>query len=1274
MIMAIPTPALSLYEFLSEAELSQYYSLLKNDLKVTTVAQLKYVEEGDLAQLGMSKPEQRRLRKYFQKVYPQTYLRKFKNMILPKSKDNIDRSSIVFLDSVADRNPVRVPSKHIIPADSIIINKELGIGEFGVVQQGVWTNEDGERIQVAIKCLSKDRMQNNPMEFLKEAAIMHTIDNEHIVRLYGVVLDTTSLMLVTELAPLRSLLECLKEPDLRSNFPVISLCDFTYQICDGMQYLESKRLIHRDLAARNILVFAKNKVKISDFGLSRALGVGKDYYQTNFNVNLKLPIAWCAPECINYLRFTSASDVWAYGVTLWEIFSYGFQPWAALTGQQILEAIDEPSYQRLEQPDCCPKEYYSLMLKCWQHDANKRPKFSDILQLLPECKPEQLQTVKDSSDTSITPKPKKDWLHYKVGDVITVLDKKPLSDCPNLWRGVLNSGKTGLFNPANTVTYLGQNLPTNRPNFSRTGSKAGLYSSKRRIRPEMISGPQGDLKHTGHVGLDGAFFGDISFLGDKYNQLPRQIVTPYKPQDDGEPSNLLARASSDLSDRTPLLTKSNFLNDGKSGPAAETWSDAGSLCEKDYQVNLETNKMVKSTDVIKTNTDVHKLNLGPDHEYHEISDEEDFPSVESPRFETLDFGPSLMDEVFKALGSTNPDPELDEQQSNENNNVRNEIKEITSKVCNREGGKKKQATVKPISAADQHTLDCAIAMAKELASRSMLEVENKSGSDTALESPKTPTTPTRTKFSFKLKPSPKPERRNFSAETQAIPSVQDILTEEAREAYNVLVDKGQHSTSHSSNSDARQHSGESHHRNHNNNSLHTHHHSTIQESRSRVRDSVQSQHASSATVIQHTLTKQTPVTASTNQLGLHTVKSITKSGSSIANGGIQHSTIHQSSPTDNSSQNTKSQPTLLTTTDSSDAEDTMDSNPLRMLRKSGPVRPKVRGNKHGLPASSRASAIQNAAVTRPAANVLPHTGVARAGLGAPPPPPAAVVRSSSVPENARSIGEICQAEDEQTFLSNVHVTVNPELEVVDGLANLLPLPPRDRSKPFPVLKQHQRRHPLVLPGVRQVPGSGSTLLKQVSCPEVPLGSDGSSIDSDLVSPTMLSSPQDGVGSQSKVPPPKPARSTSLDDSFETQIQAEIDGLDDIPEEHAPSPPIYKNSDHVSCEDLLEFALDKPNAKRTQGRARGTDSDEVRIMQKVLAKDEVTPEECLVALNETEWDIHKAIKYTRLQCLLNSHLVHVENFKQTLIRCNWNVQQAANYLLATHGIAEDTTEV
>lgn len=364
------------------------------------------------------------------------------------------------------------------------------------------------QIQVAIKCLCRERMQSNPMEFLKEAAIMHSIEHENIVRLYGVVLDTNSLMLVTELAHLRSLLECLKDSGLRVSFLTVpTLCEFAQQICSGMMYLESKRLIHRDLAARNILVFSKSKVKISDFGLSRALGVGKDYYQTNFNVNLKLPIAWCAPECINFLRFTNASDVWAYGVCLWEMFSYGFQPWAALTGHQILEAIDEPHYQRLEAPECCPKEYYALMLKCWQHDPAKRPKFNEIYTMLPDMKPEQLKTVIGNGEA------KKDHLMYRQNDIITVLDKPANM---TYWKGVLNSGKTGLFNPSNTVAYLGNSLPSsiNRDSFCRTSERS---SSKRKLCPEMISGPQNDLKHTGHVGLDGAYFGDVAFLSSSSN-------------------------------------------------------------------------------------------------------------------------------------------------------------------------------------------------------------------------------------------------------------------------------------------------------------------------------------------------------------------------------------------------------------------------------------------------------------------------------------------------------------------------------------------------------------------------------------------------------------------------------------------------------------------------------------------------------------------------------------------------------------------------------------
>lgn len=154
------------------------------------------------------------------------------------------------------------------------------------------------------------------------------------------------------------------------------------------------------------------------------------------------------------------------------------------------------------------------MLKCWQHDPSKRPKFYEIYSMLPDMKPEQLKTICTYSE------PKKDHLMYRQHDIITVLDK-PVNS--SYWKGVLNSGKTGLFNPSNTVAYLGDSLPSsvNRDTFTRGTERT---SSKRKLCTDMISGPQNDLKHTGHVGLDGAYFGDVAFISSSSNSQPVSIV------------------------------------------------------------------------------------------------------------------------------------------------------------------------------------------------------------------------------------------------------------------------------------------------------------------------------------------------------------------------------------------------------------------------------------------------------------------------------------------------------------------------------------------------------------------------------------------------------------------------------------------------------------------------------------------------------------------------------------------------------------------------------
>ncbi|KAJ8956876.1 hypothetical protein NQ318_014292 [Aromia moschata] len=376
-----------LYEFLVEAELQQYFNSFKNTLKITHPSQLKFTTEGDLMEIGMSKPEMRRLRKYYEKHFPHNYLSKFKKLLTHRKHENSvnDACLLASTDSLSLSKAPRVSSKHIIPAASITINKELGMGEFGVVQQGVWCNE-GERIQVQAKVSSSE--------------------GPHM-------------------------------------------------------------------------------------------------------------------------------------------------------------------------------------------------------------------------------------LMYRVGDVITVLDKKTHQP---LWKGTTASGKTGLFDPMNIVAYLGSDLPSS--SFLRTDSTRS--SSRRKLRSEMISAPQGDFKHTGHVGLDGAYFGDLSFLGGSkgnYGSVPTQVVAPYRPHKDLEAAPLLE------GDQVP-------------GP-----------------MPLQ------------------------DHEYHEISDEE---NANSP---SLDLGPSLMAEMemmFSSLGQHNHS--LDHEGSNRSNELREKMNTKS----------RKQATVKPISAHDQKTLDTAIAMANEI--------------------------------------------------------------------------------------------------------------------------------------------------------------------------------------------------------------------------------------------------------------------------------------------------------------------------------------------------------------------------------------------------------------------------------------------------------------------------------------------------------------------------------------------------------------------------------
>ncbi|XP_048005890.1 activated Cdc42 kinase-like isoform X3 [Leguminivora glycinivorella] len=748
----------NLKDFLEEAELQQYYELFRDILKVAKVSQLKFVVTEDLVQIGLSKPEQRRYKKVYSKYFPNPYISKIKKLLSSNKKNDVylqGHCSMPIDFEPFSENNIKVPTKHIIPVEDITINKELGMGQFGVVQQGTWAT-GSQRLQVAIKCLGHERMTSNSTEFLKEAAVMHSIEHPNIVRLYGVVLHLDSLMLVTELAPLRSLLECLREVSLRPNFPVPNLCEFAEQICDGMTYLENKRLIHRDLAARNILVFNKDRVKISDFGLSRALGVGKDYYQTNYNVNLKLPVAWCAPECILYLRFTSASDVWAFAVCLWEMFTYGFQPWAAFSGQQILEAIDAPNFQRLEKPECCPEDYYSAMLECWSHDPNNRPKFKDLGPKLRAIRPEQVETTVNFQKTEDGRR--NNLLEYKSGQIITVLGKEN-STKTSMWHGVLLGGACGMFNPSNTKPYT-------------------------------------------------------------KTDPPRQVVTPYKPSEDLEqvplinpnsPSHLTACAP------YPLLSADAARNNCDEVDLPYAGSMTKNLKKHGLKNLTEptTSKSILSKVKSATLGRAHKTDDGAaaktddPHEYHEISDTDTESTVaERTRTDNLvplespgipksygDFSQSLLDEMESMFRSLDSRGRPEESGST----VRHFDFDTALRSHTFKPDKKKNfqtGTMKPMSAHDEKTLETAVALANEITTKSM----NDLGLDNKV--PKSPSDRSKFHFKFPLVSrhhtipheaekdiNGKHERRNFSEEAHSVPDIQSTISEESKLAYTSLIEQ-----------------------------------------------------------------------------------------------------------------------------------------------------------------------------------------------------------------------------------------------------------------------------------------------------------------------------------------------------------------------------------------------------------------------------------------------------------------------------------------------------
>uniref|UniRef100_UPI00358DDC9F epidermal growth factor receptor-like isoform X2 n=1 Tax=Myxine glutinosa TaxID=7769 RepID=UPI00358DDC9F len=249
--------------------------------------------------------------------------------------------------------------------------RELGSGAFGTVHKGVWVPE-GEvvKIPVAIKVLREGTSPRANKEILDEAYVMASVEHPHLVRLLGVCL-APSVQLITQLMPLGCLLEYARRHSNAIGSQL--LLNWAVQISKGMLYLEERRLVHRDLAARNVLVKNPQHVKITDFGLARLLDVNQDEYQADSG---KMPIKWMALESIQFRIFTHQSDVWSYGVTVWELMTFGGKPYEGIPAREIPELLENG--ERLPQPPICTIDVYMILVKCWMIDADSRPRFREL--------------------------------------------------------------------------------------------------------------------------------------------------------------------------------------------------------------------------------------------------------------------------------------------------------------------------------------------------------------------------------------------------------------------------------------------------------------------------------------------------------------------------------------------------------------------------------------------------------------------------------------------------------------------------------------------------------------------------------------------------------------------------------------------------------------------------------------------------------------------------------------------------------------------------------
>ncbi|TSK17733.1 Receptor tyrosine-protein kinase erbB-4 [Bagarius yarrelli] len=304
--------------------------------------------------------------------------------------------------------------------------------------EGVWIPEgESVKISVAVKVLTETAEPKSDSKFLDEAVTLASMDHPHLLRLLAVCLSP-NVQLVTQFMSHGCLLDYVREH--KDNIGSQLLLNWCVQIAKGMMYLEERKLVHRSLSAHNIVVKSPTHIKITDFGLSQLLGAD---VRESSNDEDKVPIKWMALECIHYRKFTHQSDVWSFGVTVWELMTFGGKPYDGVPNREIPDILEKG--ERLAQPPVCTIDVYMVLVKCWMIDADSRPRFKELAtEFCRMARDPQRYLVIQGDDSMKLPSPNHSKFFHnfldeeELGDVMDAEEylvpqnsNPPVSSCPS---------------------------------------------------------------------------------------------------------------------------------------------------------------------------------------------------------------------------------------------------------------------------------------------------------------------------------------------------------------------------------------------------------------------------------------------------------------------------------------------------------------------------------------------------------------------------------------------------------------------------------------------------------------------------------------------------------------------------------------------------------------------------------------------------------------------------------------------------------------------------